>query len=371
MGNEMNRSRANVRCSASFELKRRMTPSSICEGPGFSRRDFLYSLGAVAITGSGCTSETTSGPARQPFSYDQLDSSAYLSDLSVVVDVQDSQVFTEGPAVARDGRVYFTNMRTSKILRWNPASEELEVFRENTNSANGLLFDHQERLLACEGAAGRVTRMDLTSGEIETLADTYNGLPLDPPNDLCLDSQGRIYFSSRPATGAPSRGNVVAVYRIDPDGTLSQLLTWPQIHMPNGLALSPDESTLYLIETHRDVAHHRDIRAYDLSSDGTLSNERVLVDFYPGRSGDGMAIDEQGNLYVAAGLHALRDSSETLDTRPGIHVFSPQGELLAYRQTPMDSVTNCTFGGDDFKTLYVTAGSHLLTGRSIIAGNRS
>ncbi len=83
------------------------------------------------------------------------------------------------------------------------------------------------------------------------------------------------------------------------------------------------------------------------------------------------SVDEQGNLYVAAGLHSLREGSETLDTRPGIHVFSPQGELLAYRETPMDSVTNCTFGGDDLKTLYVTAGRHLLAGRSIIAGNEN
>ena len=335
-----------------------------------SRRDFLYTLSAAAVAaGSGCTSEdSASGTTSHPFPYDTIDSSSYLSELSVVVEVQDTQVFTEGPAVASDGRVYFTNMRTNKILRWDPSSERLDVFRENTNSANGLAFDRQGRLLACEGAAGRVTRMDIESGELEVLADTYDGLPLDPPNDLCLDSEGRIYFSSRPATGAPSRGNVISVYRLDPDGTLTQLLAWPDVHMPNGVAFSPDESTFYMIETHRDVDHHRDLRAYDFS-DGTLSNERVLVDFYPGRSGDGMAIDEQGNLYVAAGLHVLREGSETLDTRPGIHVFSPQGELLAYRRTPMDSVTNCTFGGEDGRTLYVTAGPYLLSGRSVIAGH--
>jgi gluconolactonase len=294
-----------------------------------------------------------------------------LSELSVVAEVEDSVVFTEGPAVARDGRVYFTNMQASKILRWDPVSEELEVFRENTNKANGLLFDPQGRLLACEGAAGRVTRMDVESGEIEVLADSYDGLPLDPPNDLCLDSQGRIYFSSRPATNVPSRGNVIAVYRIDPNGTLNRLLAWPEVHMPNGIVLSPDERTLYLVESHREAGHHRDIRAFDLAPDGTLGNQRLFVDFYPGRSGDGMCVDEQGNLYVAAGLHALREGSETLATRPGIHVFSPQGELLAYRQTPMDSVTNCTFGGDDLQTLYATAGRYLLAGRSAIPGNQT
>ena len=342
------------------------------EDHALSRRDFLYTLSAAAVAaGSGCTSDDgASGTTVHPFPYDTIDSSSYLSELSILVEVQDTQVFTEGPAVASDGRVYFTNMRTNRILRWDPTTEALDVFRENTNAANGLAFDPQGRLLACEGVAGRVTRMDMESGELEVLADTYNGLPLDPPNDLCLDSEGRIYFSSRPATGAPSRGNVVSVYRIDTDGTLTQLLAWPDVHMPNGVAFSPDESTFYMIETHRDVDHHRDLRAYDFS-DGMLSNERVLVDFYPGRSGDGMAIDEQGNLYVAAGLHSLREGSETLDTRPGIHVFSPEGELLAYQPTPMDSVTNCTFGGEDGRTLYVTAGPYLLSGRSVIAGHRA
>src|SRR6185436_20767890 len=92
---------------------------------------------------------------------------------------------------------------------------------------------------------------------------------------------------------------------------------------------------------------NRCILAYDLDQDGNLSKPRKLIDFYPGRSGDGMAIDEQGNLYVAAGLHKTRNTAETLDTRPGIHVISPQGKLLAFRETPEDTITNCAFGGDD------------------------
>ncbi len=362
--------RATNKNNTLFEFDTRITLLPPTEPHSISRRDFLYTLSAAAVSASaGCSTVSTSLPAPPRFSYDGLDSDSYLSELTVVREIQDTDVFTEGPAMAPDGRIYFTNMRTSKILRWDPVRGVVDVFRENTNSANGLVFDPQGRLLACEGAANRVTRMDIATGELEVLAETYNGIPIDPPNDLCLDSQGRIYFSSRPATGAPSRGNVVAVYRIDLDRTLTQLLTWPRVHMPNGVAISPDGGTFYLIETHRDVEHHRDIRAFDLGSDGSLSNERVIVQFYPGRSGDGMAIDEQGNLYVAAGMHALREGSETLDTRPGIHVFSPEGELLAYRETPMDTVTNCTFGGSDRKTLYVTAGPQLLAGRSVIAGN--
>ena len=138
----MNRSRISDKHGTSLELDTHRTPQPPSEGHGVSRRDFLYTMSAAAVAvGSGCSRENTSGPARQPFPYDALDSAAYLSELDVVVEVEDTQVFTEGPAVAPDGRVYFTNMRTHKILRWDPVSERLDTFRENTNTANGLVFD--------------------------------------------------------------------------------------------------------------------------------------------------------------------------------------------------------------------------------------
>ena len=158
----------------------------------------------------------------------------------------------------------------------------------------------------------------------------------------------------------PDGENPKAVYRIDPDGAVTQLLAWPDVQMPNGIVISPDNKRLYLIEAHPDAGHHRDIRVYDLHSDGSIANGRVLIDFSPGRSGDGMCIDSNGNLYVAAGLHDTRETSETLDTRPGIHVISPTGRLLAYRETPEDTITNCTFGGNDLRTLYVACGTRLL-----------
>ena len=138
--------------------------------------------------------------------------------------------------------------------------------------------------------------------------------------------------------------------------------------MPNGLVTAPDGKHLYLIEAHPDADHHRDIRRYEITEDGRLVNEEVVIDFYPGRSGDGMAIDAKGNLYVAAGLHATRKTSETLDTKPGIHVISPDGKLFAFRETPEDTITNCTFGGKDLKTLFVTCGTKLLAIPTLIPG---
>ena len=126
----------------------------------------------------------------------------------------------------------------------------------------------------------------------------------------------------------------------------------------------------YLVESNGAKDGARMIRAYDLQPDGTPVNMRVFYNFYPGRSADGMTIDTEGNIYAAAGLHRTRGTSETLDTKPGIHVISPKGQLLEYIPIPEDTVTNCAFGGPDMKTLYVTAGKTLFRVRTKIAGTR-
>jgi gluconolactonase len=278
-----------------------------------------------------------------------------------------SVAFLEGPAVARDGVVYFTNTAAERIMRWVPERRRLSVFKENSNGANGLRFDREGRLIACEGGAGRVTRIDTKTGEVTVLADKCDGKPLGAPNDVEVDGKGRIYFTSRFGERDPQAG-ANGVYRIDPDGTVARILASPAIDMPNGLATSPDDKTLYLIDADGRDKRARRIRAYELNADGTVANERLLYDFYPGRSGDGMRIDAEGNLYVAAGLHRPRGSSETLDTSPGIHVISPQGKLLDFLQTPEDTITNCAFGGPDLRTLYVTCGKLLLSIRTRVPG---
>lgn len=284
--------------------------------------------------------------------------------------------FTEGPTVDAEGTVYFTDIANSRIMKLSPDGE-LSTFRQPSNRANGLIFDSEWRLLACEGGQGgeeappRVTRTNIETGEIEVIADEYEGEPLRQPNDLTIDGRGRIYFTDRPILdpGSPQIG-VHGVYRVDPDGTIERILTEPEIERPNGIVISPDDRTLYLIETRTDEGRARMIRAYDLSEEGTVSNMRVFHDFYPGRSGDGMTVDSEGNLYVAAGLHTLRGTSETLDTKCGVHVFSPDGQLKEFIPIPEDTITNCAFGGPDLKTLYVTAGKTLFKVRTDITGTR-
>jgi gluconolactonase len=289
------------------------------------------------------------------------------------VEVATSVAFTEGPTVDAQGNVYFSDTTNSRIFKLSPDGVRT-IFREPSNRANGLILDAQGRLIACEGSdpqvnQPRVTRTDLATGKVEVLADHFEGKRLNEPNDVTWDNQGRIYFTDRPrANPDPDQTGVNAVYRIDTDGSLHRILAEPDIEKPNGIVISPDDKTLYLLETHPDAGRARMIRAYDLQPDGSVTNMRVFHNFYPGRSGDGMTIDTQGNLYVAAGLHNPRGTSETLDTPCGIHVFSPDGQLKEFVPIPEDTITNCAFGGPDMKTLYVTAGKTLFQIRLDIEG---
>jgi gluconolactonase len=275
--------------------------------------------------------------------------------------------FTEGPTVDRDGNVYFSEMVSLRIMKLD-AKGVLSTFREQSNNANGLLIDLQGRLVACEGAESqrtgvrvtfkpRITRTDLKTGKMDVLVESYQGKPLVAPNDVTIDSHGRLYFTDPGG---------VAVYRIDVSGQVTRILAAPDIQRPNGIQV--DDKQLYLIEANNADRGARMIRAYDLRPDGTVANMRVHYNFYPGRSADGMSIDTQGNLYASAGMNQLRGTSETLDTKTGVYVISPQGKLLKFIPIPEDFITNNAFGGPDMKTLYVTAGKTLYKFRTEIAG---
>jgi gluconolactonase len=277
--------------------------------------------------------------------------------------------FTEGPTVSRDGSVYFTDIVNQRIMKLS-ADGQLSTYREESNAANGLLIDPQGRLIACEGAAfsrpgvtikgiPRVTRTNLETGSVEILADSYEGRPLVGPNDVTIDGKGRLYFTEL---------NGAAVYRIDAPGKISRILAAPDVQSPNGIQVSPDDRRLYVIEANQAKGGARLIRRYDLQPDGTVRNMQVHYDFSPGRSADGMSIDTQGNLYASAGMNQLRGTTETLDTKTGVYVISPEGKLLKFIPIPEDFITNNAFGGPDMKTLYVTAGKTLFKVRVDVPG---
>jgi gluconolactonase len=275
------------------------------------------------------------------------------------VAVEADITFTEGPTVDEAGAVYFTDLRgAGRILKMD-TDGTVSTYREPSNRANGLIFDSEWRLLACEGGRGedvlpRITRTNVETGEIEVLADHFEGKQLHQPNDLTIDGQGRVYFTDRPGPVVTAeQTGVHGVYRIDPDGSIARILTEPDIERPNGIVISPDDTTLYLIETAQQEGGARMIRAYDLAEDGTASNMRVFHDFYPGRSGDGMTIDSEGNLYT---------------TGPGgIQVFAPDATCLGVIHVPQ-GVANFTWGDADLRSLFINAGSALYRTRINVPG---
>lgn len=290
----------------------------------------------------------------------------FLADSDVVAPAT-TVAFTEGPAAATDGSVYFSDISNNRIMRFDTKSGQQSVWRQPSGRANGLLFDPQGRLLACEGnefgdndGNRRITRTDMITGEVEVLTERFEGARYNAPNDIMATSNGFIFFTD-PCYGDRSTMETEheSVYRIDPEGTVTRVITQPEIERPNGIALSPDERTLYLVDSCPLVGGNRKIWAFDLSEAGEVENQRELIDFAPGRGGDGMAVDQAGNLYIAAGIGQPRGPHESTDVPPGIWVFTSGGELRGRIAIPEDVLTNVTFGGDDLKTLFIAAGKTL------------
>ena len=294
------------------------------------------------------------------------DSNAIIAPGAELEELFSDAHFTEGPTVAPDGTVYFsditftdqTDMQAGHIMRYNPETGETTVFRSPSGMSNGMEFDAQGRLVIAEGAdfgGRRITRTDMETGKSEIIAGLYNGKPFNSPNDLTIDEQGRIYFTDpRYAGNEPVEQPIFGVYRIDPDGSIHLVVT--DGGKPNGVAVSPDQKTLYVISHDNgamgnladEMTPHKGrmaLLAYDLSPEGTATFRKVLVDYAPQDGPDGMVVDAEEDLWVA-----VRD-----ETRPGVRVYSPEGEELAYVKTP-DKPTNVAFGhGNTSKTLYITA----------------
>jgi gluconolactonase len=283
--------------------------------------------------------------------------------------------FLEGPAVDASGDLYFSDLIGNRIYRMTPDGA-LSVFRPDSGRTNGNTFDAQGRLVSCEGAEQgpggrrRVVRTDLKTGAVEVLTDRFEGKRYNSPNDVVVDTSGRVWFTD-PYYGedhASLELDAEAVYRIDTDGMVTRVVSQPQIERPNGLAVSPDMKTLYLIDSNPRPGGNRKIWAFDLSAGGTASNQRLVYDFGRGRGGDGMRLDTRGNLWVAAGITIPRTPNETADVPPGVYVITPAGKLQGRIPIPEDVITNLAFGGPDRKTLYVVAGKSVFKVRVAVEG---
>jgi gluconolactonase len=263
-------------------------------------------------------------------------------ELSAILETTEAErlatdfIFTEGPTWHPDGFFYFVDLRRNRLHRIVPG-QAAELVREETGEANGTTFDLEGRLVMCEGANRRVTRMG-ADGQIEVLADRFEGKRLNRPNDVVCRSDGSIYFTD-PGLRVPLAQREVdhaGVYRVAPDGSLSLVA---DCEYPNGLAFSPDERILYVANTR--WAQY--IHAFELAPDGTLLRRRIFADMSSDETDgvpDGMKVDVEGRVYC---------------TGPGgTWVFEPDGTHLGIIRTP-EIPANLAFGGPDLRTLFFTA----------------
>jgi gluconolactonase len=262
--------------------------------------------------------------------------------------VADGFQFTEGPVWNPAGFLLFSDIPANQIVKFVPGAAPT-AFRTPSGNSNGLTYDRAGRLLACEHSNRRVTRQE-ADGSLTVLASSYDGKKLNSPNDIVVRSDGTIYFTDPPygireeQKELPFQG----VYKISPEGKLTLLAQ--DFDRPNGIALSPDEKTLYVDDSAR--LH---IRAFDVAPDGSISHGRILAELKSARQGvpDGMKVDRKGNLYV---------------TGPGgVWVFDKRGKHLG-TILMAELPANCGWGDADYRTLYLTARTGLYRIRLKIPG---
>jgi gluconolactonase len=251
--------------------------------------------------------------------------------------------WAEGPVWFGDaGCLLFSDIPNNRILRWTPA-DGITTYRQPSNYTNGHTRDLQGRLVSCEHGGRRVTRTEY-DGSITVIADSYQGKPLNSPNDVVVKSDGSIWFTDpHYGIGTNYEGFKAEqelpchVYRVDTQGGITAVAT--DFMCPNGLAFSPDESRLYIADTgrmfHADPQH---IRVFDVASD-RLSGGAVFHAISPGCA-DGMRVDTEGNVWSSAG--------------DGVHCLSPQGDLMGKILVP-EIVSNLCFGGRAKHQLFITA----------------
>jgi len=258
--------------------------------------------------------------------------------------------FTEGPVWTPWNTLLFSDIPANRIYEL-ASSKKVKIYREPSGNANGLTFDHQGRLIACEHSNRRVSRTE-KDGSITVLADRYQGKRLNSPNDVVVKSDGSIYFTD-PTYGIKKEEQELGfqgVYRISPQGKLELLVS--DFKMPNGLCFSPDEKRLYVADS-SELAH---IRVFDVTSDGKLVNGRVFAKTSGPGGPDGMKVDVRGNLYVAG--------------PGGVWIFDTNGvhtDIIKTAEVP----ANLAWGDEDGRTLYITARTSIYKVRLDVGGRTS
>jgi len=274
-----------------------------------------------------------------------------------VVKLAGGMKFVEGPVwLAAQKKLVFSDIPNSKLMQWKDG-EGLTVFRVS-EQANGNILDLQGRLISCQHAGRNLVRIE-ADGKITVLADKVDGKRFNSPNDVAVRSDGTLWFTD-PPWGLAGAGELPGhfVFKLDPaTGKVEAVIK--DLAMPNGIVFSPDESRLYVADTgghkkHPDPAFHKlpgGVHCYEVGKDGTLGKKLFTIP----EGSDGMKVDEKGNLYTTHGK---------------VCVYTPDGKLIERIEVP-EGPANLCFGGDDGRTLFITARTSLYSVRMVVAGAKA
>ncbi|PQO43390.1 SMP-30/gluconolactonase/LRE family protein [Blastopirellula marina] len=274
-----------------------------------------------------------------------------IGPVGEVQTLQKDYAFTEGPASDSAGNLYFSDIPNNRIYRRTPDGK-IGVFLEPSGHTNGTMV-RGDRLLICQ-MDGQLASVSLSGDEYEVLAGKYQGERFNAPNDLVCDQYGGVYFTDpRFRAPTPWPQKVEAVYYLSTDGVVTRLID--DIVAPNGVILSTDEKTLYVVPSMETKLY-----AYEVLGAGKLGEKKTLCQFRQpagedNQGGDGLTIDEHSNLYVT--------------TKLGVQVISPKGDILGIIEFP-EQPANATFGGPEGKTLFVTARTGLYSVEMNVRGHQ-
>ena len=278
-------------------------------------------------------------PVIQDMKTDDFPSETFVKPNSALEELATNLQFTEGPIwSAKDASLLFSDIPANRIYQW-VVPNNLTVYREPSGNSNGLVFDHEGRLLVCEHGNRRLARIE-SNGAYTVLVDQFRTSRLNSPNDAVVRSDGLIFFTDPPYGIQPSEQELPfqGVFSFNPE-TQELTLLVDDFDRPNGLAFSPDEQRLYIADS---SVTRRHIRVFDVQTDGRLTNGRVFATIespLPGNP-DGMKMDVEGHLYVAAA--------------GGIWIYAPNGTQVGLIPTPIQP-SNCAWGASAWQTLFITA----------------
>lgn len=337
----------------------------------------MAALGAASAVASRASAQSiafTPNPRYPDPAVEILDPSfaKYRLYSSSVEQVATGLRWAEGPVYFPEGGyLLFSDIPNNRIMKYSEKDGSVTVFRSPANYANGNTRDRQGRLVTCEhSVTRRITRTE-KNGKITVLADSFEGKPLNAPNDIVVKSDDTIWFTD-PTFGingewegfkAKREQTNTNVFRIGTDGKLTAVIT--DLVNPNGLAFSPDEKKLYVVEWKG--TPNRSIWSYDVAADGSVSNKVKLIDADDQGSLDGFRVDRDGNLWCGWGsngalnseptdvggrkIYELKGKSVDLD---GVKVFNPQGKAIGFIRLP-ERCENLTFGGPKNNRLYMAS----------------